>query len=56
MDFQKISFSDLLKTFSENEKVKYSIKKLVYLVPLLVYGLAVIFLLKISQIVLGWHF
>jgi hypothetical protein len=54
--FIKISFTELLKYISENDKVKYSIQRLIYLVPLIVYGLAVIFLLRISQLVLGWHF
>ncbi len=53
---RKISFSEIWKKVSETERIKYSFKNFGYLPSFIVYGITLIFLLKISQIVLGWRF
>ena len=55
-EMRRISFSDVVKRISENEKVTSALRSLSYLGALWGYGLSVIFLLKISQIILGWKF
>ncbi len=55
-DLRRVTFSDLLKKISETERVKDLIKNFSFFPSVLVYGLEIIFLLKLSEIVLGWHF
>lgn len=55
-EMHRISFSEVLKKVSENEKITATIRSLSYIGALWGYGLSVIFLLKISQIILGWKF
>lgn len=56
MDVRKISFSEVFKNLSSGNLVRNSIKNLSYFIPILLYGCELIFLLKISQLVLGWQF
>lgn len=54
--FSKVTFSDLVRKITETEKIKDSIRNFSFFPAVLIYGFEIIFLLKISQIVLGWHF
>ena len=56
MKFREISFAEMVKSLTEKSSVKESLKRLHYFWPMLAYGLTLIFLLKISQLVLSWHF
>lgn len=55
-NWQKISFTKIFEKFTEIDRVKYSFQTLGYFPAIFAYGLEIIFLLKISQIILGWKF
>lgn len=55
-NWRKVSFSAIKKAIDENEKIQTVIKTFHYLPAILVYGVSTILLLKLSQVILGWHF
>jgi hypothetical protein len=54
--WRKITFSEIKKIISENETIRDSLKSYSYFKAIFFHGILIIVLLKISQIVLGWHF
>jgi len=55
-NWSKTSFGKIVERLGSISKAKAAITELDYLVPLVVYGVAIIGLLRLSQFVLGWRF
>ena len=52
MNWIKTSFSDIATKVKQSEKLQYSFKNLTYIPALFAYGLSIIVLLKIAQVLL----
>ena len=52
----RTTFSGIRNSLKGSEVIQYHFKKLSYLPAIMIYGLSIIALLKVSQVILDWSF
>lgn len=55
-NWHQITFSEIKNAFKNSEKIAFHIQKMSYIPSILAHGIVLILLLKMSQVVLEWHF